>query len=154
MNHNSGNENYNSYNYQNFAHIHQFKMPNKGRLFLIPNAIAENSNDAALTQQLKNLLPNISHFLAEDVRSARRYLSSLKIYPSIEPLQFSVLNKDTPDADIPLLMEPALKGLDIGVISESGCPGIADPGSLAVRYAHLQNIRVIPLVGPSSILLA
>lgn len=121
---------------------------------MIPNAIAENSNDAALTQQLKNLLPSISHFLAEDIRSARRYLSSLKIYPSIESLHFSVLNKDTSEADIPRLMEPVLKGLDVGVISESGCPGIADPGSLAVRYAHQKNIRVIPLVGPSSILLA
>lgn len=101
-----------------------------------------------------NALKSISHFLAEDVRTARRYLSSLKIYDSIESIHFDVLNKDTKEAELQELMKPLLTGNYMGVISESGCPGVADPGAMAVAYAHARNIQVIPLVGPSSILLA
>lgn len=125
-----------------------------GKLYLIPNIIAENTQDVVITAQIRAALPGITHFLAEDVRSARRFLSSLKIYDSIEPLHFEVLDKDTELSVIKSLLSPVLTGTDIGVISESGCPGIADPGAIAVRYAHQNNIQVIPLVGPSSILLA
>jgi 16S rRNA (cytidine1402-2'-O)-methyltransferase len=92
--------------------------------------------------------------LVEDIRTARRYLSSLKIFESIEALSFEVLNKDTQYTELPDLLKPLMEGHDMGVISESGCPGIADPGALAVAYAHKHNIRVVPLVGPSSVLLA
>jgi 16S rRNA (cytidine1402-2'-O)-methyltransferase len=125
-----------------------------GKLYLIPNIIAENTQDVVITAQIRAALPGITHFLAEDVRSARRFLSSLKIYDSIEPLHFEVLDKDTELSVIKSLLSPVLTGTDMGVISESGCPGIADPGAIAVRYAHQNNIQVIPLVGPSSILLA
>jgi 16S rRNA (cytidine1402-2'-O)-methyltransferase len=125
-----------------------------GKLYLIPNIIADNTQDAVITGQIRSALPGITHFLAEDVRSARRFLSSLKIYDSIEPLHFEVLDKDTDPSAIKSLLSPVLTGSDMGVISESGCPGIADPGAIAVRYAHENNIQVIPLVGPSSILLA
>jgi 16S rRNA (cytidine1402-2'-O)-methyltransferase len=129
-------------------------MPNKGRLFLIPNVIAEHSQDQVLTFQVKKILPDIRHFLAEDVRTARRYLSSLKIYESLEALQFSVLDKNTKEEEIGEFFTPLFEGHNLGVISESGCPGVADPGALAVRFAHNHGVRVIPLVGPSSILLA
>lgn len=99
-------------------------------------------------------MPSITTFLVEDVRTARRYLSSLKIYSAIDDLKFFVLNKDTREADLPELMRPLMEGQDVGVISESGCPGVADPGALAVAYAHANNIKVVPLVGPSSLLLA
>jgi 16S rRNA (cytidine1402-2'-O)-methyltransferase len=125
-----------------------------GKLYLIPNIIADNTQDAVITAHIRGVLPGISHFLAEDVRSARRYLSSLKIYDSIEPLHFDVLDKNTDASALKALLDPIFNGVDIGVISESGCPGIADPGALAARFAHEQNIQVIPLVGPSSILLA
>jgi len=125
-----------------------------GKLYLIPNIIADNTQDAVITSQIRSVLPRITHFLAEDVRSARRFLSSLKIYDSIEPLHFEVLDKDTDPSAIKSLLSPLLTGSDMGVISESGCPGIADPGAIAVRYAHEKDIQVIPLVGPSSILLA
>ena len=125
-----------------------------GKLYLIPNIIADNTQDAVITSQIRSVLPRITHFLAEDVRSARRFLSSLKIYDSIEPLHFEVLDKDTDPSAIKSLLSPLLTGSDMGVISESGCPGIADPGAIAVRYAHENDIQVIPLVGPSSILLA
>jgi 16S rRNA (cytidine1402-2'-O)-methyltransferase len=107
-----------------------------------------------ITAQVRNELPHIVHFLAEDIRTARRYLSSLKIYESIEPLHFGVLNKDTRPQELEQLFEPITQGHDLGVISDSGCPGVADPGALAVKFAHDRGIRVVPLVGPSSLLLA
>jgi 16S rRNA (cytidine1402-2'-O)-methyltransferase len=125
-----------------------------GKLYLIPNIIADNTQDAVITAQVKSVLPGITYFLAEDIRTARRFLSSLKIYDSIEPLHFEVLDKDTDPSVVPNLLSPVSKGIDMGIISESGCPGIADPGALAVRFAHENNVQVIPLVGPSSILLA
>jgi 16S rRNA (cytidine1402-2'-O)-methyltransferase len=129
-------------------------MTNKGSLFLIPNIIADDTQKLVLTPQLLSILPNVRHFLAEDIRTARRYLSSLKVYDSIEALDFQVLDKNTTEAEALVLLKPLHEGHNLGVISESGCPGIADPGALAVKAAHLDNIRVIPLVGPSSILLS
>lgn len=121
---------------------------------MIPNVIAEHTQDQVLTFQVKKILPQIRHFLAEDTRTARRYLSSLKIYESIEALQFSVLNKDTKESEIAEFFTPVFEGHNLGVISESGCPGVADPGALAVKFAHHHDVKVVPLVGPSSILLA
>jgi 16S rRNA (cytidine1402-2'-O)-methyltransferase len=125
-----------------------------GKLFLIPNVISEETQSAVIPDHVTGALPDINHFLVEDIRTARRFLSSLKIYPSIESLHFEVLNKETPEAKLADLMRPVTEGHNLGVISESGCPGVADPGALAVRYAHQNNIKVVPLVGPSSLLLA
>jgi 16S rRNA (cytidine1402-2'-O)-methyltransferase len=129
-------------------------MTTKGKLFLIPNVISESTEEAVIPVGVKTVLKDLSYFLAEDIRTARRYLSSLNIYSSIEPLNFRVLNKDTSSQELSELMLPINEGHDIGILSESGCPGIADPGALAIEYAHQQNIKVVPLVGPSSILLA
>lgn len=126
----------------------------KGKLYLIPNVIADNTQVVVISSHISNALREIRHFLAEDIRTARRYLSSLKIYPSIDELHFQTLNKDSKPEDLRPMFEPIHQGLNIGIISESGCPGIADPGALAVRFAHENEIQVIPLVGPSSILLA
>ncbi|MBT1706852.1 SAM-dependent methyltransferase [Fulvivirgaceae bacterium PWU5] len=126
----------------------------KGVLYLVPSSIAEETQQTVIPEHVRQALPGIRHFLAEDVRTARRFLSSLKLYASIEPLQFEVLNKDTKPAELKALFQPLLEGHNLGVISESGCPGVADPGALAVKYAHEQGIQVAPLVGPSSLLLA
>src|SRR5260221_6527544 len=128
-------------------------MENKGELFLIPTVIAEDATDSIPVSVLESL-KLITHFLAEEPRTARRFLSSLKIYQSIEPLQFYTLNKDTKDAELAEMFAPVFSGQNMGVLSESGCPGVADPGALAVNFAHQKNIEVVPLVGPSSILLA
>ncbi len=125
-----------------------------GHLFLIPTIISEGTEREVIPPLVLEKLKSIRHFLAEDVRTARRYLSSLKIYDSIESLDFSVLNKDTKETEIEKMFAPVFSGELLGVLSESGCPGVADPGSLAVNFAHRKNIRIIPLVGPSSILLA
>lgn len=129
-------------------------MSSKGKAFLIPTIIADNTQHQVISQQCKDVLPGIKHFVVEDVRTARRFLSSLKLFDSIENLHFSVLNKDTREEELAGIMAPLLSGDSIGILSESGCPGIADPGALAVRYCHQNNISVVPLVGPSSLLLA
>lgn len=125
-----------------------------GKLFLIPNVIAEDTQHAVIPTSVKDALSDIQYFLAEDIRTARRYLSSLKIYPSIEALDFKILNKSTKEGELPELCAPLFDGKNVGVLSESGCPGVADPGALAVKYAHQNSIQVIPLTGPSSILLS
>src|SRR5687768_6304121 len=128
-------------------------MGNKGKLFLIPTAIAVTTNEVTVPPYVLERLSSIRDFLAEDVRTARRYLSSLKIFQSIESLNFSVLDKDTTPDQLEGLLRAVFHGADMGILSESGCPGIADPGALSVAYAHANGIRVIPLVGPSSIVM-
>jgi 16S rRNA (cytidine1402-2'-O)-methyltransferase len=120
----------------------------------VPNVIAETTQQQVIPPHVVVALQSIHYFLVEDARTTRRYLSSLKIYDSIESLHVEVLNKDTKETEMTELMKPLFSGNNIGIISESGCPGVADPGSMAVAYAHQKNIQVVPLVGPSSILLA
>lgn len=129
-------------------------MKMKGKLFLLPTILADETQQNVMPLSVKESVKTIRYFLCENVRTARRYISSLKVHDSIESLQFEVLDKDTKSADLPTLFIPINEGQNIGVLSESGCPGVADPGAAAVAYAHQKNIRVIPLVGPSSILLA
>lgn len=126
----------------------------KGKLFLLPTILADETQQAVIPPSVKESVKTIRYFLCENVRTARRYVSSLKVHDSIESLQFDVLDKDTNPQELPTLLAPIDEGKNIGVLSESGCPGVADPGAAAVFYAHQKKIRVIPLVGPSSILLA
>lgn len=128
--------------------------PKPGVLFLVPCVIAPDTQDDVIGHRVREELRHTRYFLAENIRTARRYLKSLGIYDSIENLQFEVLDKDTPYADMKELLRPLHEGSSVGILSESGCPGIADPGALAVKYAHEKNIKVVPLVGPSSLLLA
>ncbi len=127
---------------------------NRGSLYLIPNVIAEGTAESVIPSSVREALKPIRFFLVEDVRTARRYLSTLKIYDRIDDLVFDVLNKDTAPVALDTLMKPLMDGQHMGVISESGCPGVADPGALAVAWAHRMNIRVVPLTGPSSLLMA
>lgn len=129
-------------------------MSRKGTLYLIPNVIASGTIDNVILPHVKHTIKFIRHFLAEDVRSARRFISNLKVFDSVEALQFRVLNKDTDPSELDELLKPLTAGDAVGIISESGCPGVADPGAMAVACAHQKNIRVVPLVGPSSLLLA
>jgi 16S rRNA (cytidine1402-2'-O)-methyltransferase len=126
----------------------------RGKLFLIPTVIAENTQSSVIPDHVRAALPDIRYFLAEDVRTARRFLSSLKIYESIESLTFEVLDKNSTLDSVKVLSTWIDNGHHVGVISESGCPGVADPGAMAVLYAHEHNVQVVPLVGPSSLLMA
>lgn len=129
-------------------------MTQYGKLYLIPTIIAGDTADKVIPDHIKNELPAIQHFLAENVRTARRFISSLKIFDSVGSLTFSTLDKNTSVDELPEMFAPAFQGHPLGVLSESGCPGVADPGTLAVMYAHDHGITVVPLVGPSSIVLA
>jgi 16S rRNA (cytidine1402-2'-O)-methyltransferase len=126
----------------------------KGKLFMIPTVLAENTAHLVISPQVQEVISHTKIFLVENPRSARRFISSLKLGINIEELQLEVLDKDTPPEQVSRLMMPLLNGADIGVISEAGCPGIADPGALAVAYAHQKDIQVVPISGPSSMFLA
>ncbi len=121
-------------------------------LYLIPTILAEETAEKVLSPQIRDVIKNLDVFFVENVRTARRFISSLKLGKVIDNITFIELHKDTPE---PETMN-SLRSLssDAGIISEAGCPGVADPGAVAVHFAHQIGIRVIPLVGPSSILLA
>lgn len=126
----------------------------KGILYLIPTVIASGTEAKVLPPELKVLCNRLNYYLAENIRTARRCLSAMNIDRAIEDLEFKELSKKTPATEIASLMAPILQGESIGIMSEAGCPGIADPGAAAVEYAHQNGIQVIPFVGPSSIFLA
>ncbi|MCH7512470.1 MAG: SAM-dependent methyltransferase [Bacteroidetes bacterium] len=131
-----------------------------GKIYLIPNVISEETENKVIPPAVLSIIQDIRYYLAEDIRSGRRFLSKLmKLLPEnrrhkIESLEFELLDKRTSYEEAVELIRPVKKGMDCGVISESGCPGIADPGSLVVKAAHRSGIQVVPLTGPSSILLA
>ena len=125
----------------------------KGQLFLIPSTIADGTGPEILNEQVKHAILNTSFFLAENIREARRFISSLRLGIDISSLKFEQLDKKTQEVDVKKLLKPLLQGENMGVLSDAGCPGVADPGALAVKVAHQRNIRVVPLVGPSSLLL-
>lgn len=126
----------------------------KGKLFLIPNVLAENTAQSVISPQVKEVIAHTKIFLVENLRTARRYISSLKLGVNLEEIHMEILDKDTLPETMSRLMQPLMNGADIGIISEAGCPGIADPGAVAVAFAHHKGIQVVPLSGPSSMFLA
>lgn len=129
------------------------KKPKNGRLYLIPTTLGESNPLEVLPFSIKKIIDNIDHYIVENEKSARGFIKSVLPGKSQPKLIISTLNKFTDPAEIPELLEPCFEGFDIGVLSEAGCPGIADPGAEVVKIAHEKNIRVVPIVGPSSILL-
>jgi len=127
---------------------------NAGKLYLIPTVIAPDTHEQTLPAAVQAKFAQLKYFLVENVRTARRFLSTLDAGIVIDHLQFEVLNKRTSPEELQRMFIPLLQGHDVGVMSEAGCPGVADPGALAVAHAHQHGFQVSPLVGPSSILLA
>ncbi|MBL7848015.1 MAG: SAM-dependent methyltransferase [Cyclobacteriaceae bacterium] len=125
-----------------------------GKLFLIPTVVAEGTETSVLPPVIPTTIQRLQYFLCENARTARRFVSHLGVHPHLESLHFAVLNKDTTAQEIAALLKPLKDGQDMGLLSESGCPAIADPGAMAVEYAHQHQITVVPLPGPSSLLLA
>jgi 16S rRNA (cytidine1402-2'-O)-methyltransferase len=126
----------------------------KGTLFLIPTILADDTATQVLPSQVGSQVAALSYFLVENARTARRFIKSVAPQHVIEELRISVIDKDSTEAQIQTALEPVLNGRNAGVISEAGCPGIADPGAELARRAHQVGIKVVPLVGPSSLLLA
>jgi 16S rRNA (cytidine1402-2'-O)-methyltransferase len=126
----------------------------KGKLYLIPTTLGDNDPLEVLPITIKNTLEKIDTFIVENEKSARRFIKSICPEKPQPSLKLFVLNKYTDANDLPTFLEACLHGIDVGLLSEAGCPGIADPGADIVKIAHQKNIKVVPLVGPSSILMA
>ena len=129
-------------------------MSKKGNVYLIPMLLGDGNPEQVLPTYITEIIKSTCFFIVENERTARRFLR--KLYPKfdIDNSTFFILNKHTKPSEVNEFLEPAIKGNNIGVISESGCPAIADPGAKIVELAHKRNLTVKPLVGPSSILLA
>lgn len=125
-----------------------------GKIYLIPSFLGENNPDF-ITDQVKKTVAGLSEFIVEDLRSARRYLRAIGYQKDFDTeVTLHELDKHAAKQNCQQLLENVLRGTDCGIISEAGNPCIADPGNEIVAFAHRKNIEVIPLVGPSSILLA
>lgn len=127
---------------------------NPGKLYLIPSSLGGDDIDAIWPAGHVALVNQLDEFIVENLRSARRFLRSAGYTRSFEEVQFHLLNKHTKPEELSGFLKNVLQGKDVGLLSEAGSPCIADPGQVIVAMAHRKNIRVIPLVGPSSILLA
>ena len=123
-------------------------------LYLIPVTLGETEINQVLPSYNHDIIVNIKHFIVENIRSARRFLKKVEKSIDIDVLTFYELNRHTDRKFIAQYLEPLSQGKPVGIISEAGCPAIADPGADVVAIAQSRNFRVIPLVGPSSILMA
>ena len=126
----------------------------KTALYLIPVLLGDTSTDRVLPTYNHQAILGIRHFIVEDVRSARRFLKLVDKDINIDELQFYPLNKHTSPQDISGYLKPLEEGNPMGVISEAGCPAVADPGADVVAIAQRKNLPVVPLIGPSSIILS
>jgi len=125
-----------------------------GKLFLIPSPLGDTSAELVMPAKAILLLHELNYLIVEDLRTARRLLSKIKINKPIDSITFFELNKYTADTDAVKFLQPIAEGNDVGLLSEAGSPCVADPGAVIVRAAHLSGIGVIPLSGPSSIIMA
>ncbi len=126
----------------------------KGKLYLIPTTLGENNPDDVLPQTVKRAIDFISSYIVENEKTARKFIKAIHPEKVQADLKISLLNKRTEATEHKAMLSPCLNGENIGLMSEAGCPGVADPGAVIVKLAHENGIQVVPLVGPSSILLA
>jgi 16S rRNA (cytidine1402-2'-O)-methyltransferase len=126
----------------------------RGKLYLIPTTLGEMDPNDVLPQTVKRAIDFIDDYIVENEKTARKFIKSIHPEKSQPGLRLSTLNKRTEVSEHNAMLAPCLSGLNIGLMSEAGCPGVADPGAVIVKIAHENGIQVIPLVGPSSILLA
>lgn len=123
-------------------------------LYLLPVTLGDTSIEKVLPAYNREVIVNIKHFIVEDVRSARRFLKKVDASICIDELTFYPLNKYTSPEAISGYLSPLAEGHSMGVISEAGCPAVADPGADVVAIAQRRGLKVVPLVGPSSIILS
>ncbi len=126
----------------------------KGSVYLIPTTLGDTNPLEVLPLSVRKAIENIDFYIVENEKVARRAIKRIAPGKSQPDLHFNLINKFTDPSELGDYLKPCLDGFDIGIISDAGCPGIADPGAAVVAMAHEQDIQVIPLVGPSSILLA
>lgn len=125
-----------------------------GVLYLVPNILGNPDTTRCIPDAVPELTRRVKVYIVENLRNARRYLKSLDKSIDIDELLFYELNEHTAHEEVPGFLEEVLSGADAAVLSDAGVPGVADPGALVVRAAHEKGIRVVPLTGPSSIVLS
>lgn len=126
----------------------------QGQLFLIPTSLGSETFTHILPSYNNEVINSLQHFIVEDIRTARRFIRDIGYTNPIDTITFYELSKHTSLEEIPSFLQKITEGKSIGLISEAGCPCIADPGAQIVKIAHEKNITIIPLIGPSSILLS
>ncbi len=123
-------------------------------LYLVPNVLADGNWQNVLPAQVFSILSETRFFIVENIRTTRRFMKHINRDIDIDACTFYEINKRTDPKDLPRFLSPVEGGNNVAVISEAGCPGVADPGADVVRIAHQKGLKVVPVVGPSSILLA
>lgn len=126
----------------------------KGKLYLIPNTLSSDDLNRVIPPYIKEVINTIDNYIVENIQTAAKFLKLAGINKPLRELTFYVLNAKTVDSDIMTYLDETENGKDTGLISEAGLPCIADPGSVIVKMAHQKGIQVVPLSGPSSIMLA
>lgn len=126
----------------------------KGKLYLIPNTLGSDDLSRVIPPYIKEVINTIEHYIVENIQTAAKFLKLAGINKPLRELTFYVLNAKSKESDITTYLDETEGGKDTGLISEAGLPCIADPGSVIVKMAHQKGIQVVPLSGPSSILLA
>jgi 16S rRNA (cytidine1402-2'-O)-methyltransferase len=130
-------------------------MSQLGKLYLIPTTLGETENPFdVLPQTIKRSIELLDYYIVENEKTARKFIKSICPEKVQASLNLSALNKHTKDSEYKKMIQDCLEGKNVGLMSEAGCPGVADPGAVIVKLAHEKGIQVVPLVGPSSILLA
>ena len=130
------------------------EMDKRGTLYLIPTTLGGDDAIAVLAGSTLRVLQRLTSFIVENPKTARKFLKAAGYPHPLQSIELRTLDEHTPDAQLPALLAPLLAGRDCGLLSEAGCPAVADPGAALVRLAHAHGIRVVPLVGPSAVLLA
>ena len=129
-----------------------------GTLYLIPVTLGDDNIAALLPTSLPSdvikIAQTLEHFVVESEKTARQFLSAIKTAKPVRELSLNLLNEHTLDKDVATLLSPLLAGKNVGLMSDAGCPGVADPGAKLVALAHQKGVKVVPFVGPSSILLS
>jgi len=126
----------------------------QGKLYLIPTTLGDNAPLEVLPISVKKIVESVDNYIVENEKTARRFIKKISSKKSQQSLNINLINKYTEQSELPGFLTPIKEGKSIGLMSEAGCPGIADPGADVVKIAHEMNIKVVPLVGPSSILMA
>ena len=126
----------------------------KGNLYLIPTTLGDNAPLEVLPISVKKIIELVDDYIVENEKTARRFIKKISAKKSQPKLNINLINKYTVQSELPSFLSPCLEGKSVGLMSEAGCPGIADPGADVVKIAHEMDIKVVPLVGPSSILMA
>ncbi len=137
-------------------HLKSFRgMAEKGTLYMIPSNVAETATRDTFPEHNADVLRSVRHFVVENIRTVRRFIKSVDHDINIDETTMTELNEhNTNSADLAKMLAAAEEGQDVAMISEAGCPGVADPGANLAAEAHKRGIRVVPLVGPSSILMS